>query len=288
MEHLRGVFYSDELLGLATPSQLSKAAGVSLKDARDFIKHQEVHQRFHALSRAKLFIPVVAEKYTYQIDLLFYGTTLIPVLVCVEITSRLLRTAVLRNKTAAVVAHAMSGILKTTDIKAVETDDGSEFKGAFAALLKDKGISHLTYPSTEASNTALSKVERVNGTLRTWLNKLPNAQTKIHEWMPKLEDYYNHRVHSATKVCPADFTDWEGQHNKERLRGFEASRLIDEMYPIGARVRIAKQLDAFAKKSQAKWTKDIYTIVGREGYSFFVDCRTDMVGVGSSAQSKMV
>ena len=198
-EKLRSVFYSDELLGLATPRQLAKVAGVSLNTAKEFIKRQAVHQRFRHISKTKLYIPITGEKWTWQVDLMFFHD--IPVLVCVEITSRLLRTAVLRNKEANTCAEAFRKILSTTTIKAIETDDGGEFKGAFEKLCKEHGISHLTYPSTDASNTALSKVERVNGTLRTWLNKLP-VGPHLHQWMPKLEDYYNHRVHSATGVAP--------------------------------------------------------------------------------------
>lgn len=181
---LRDVFYGDKVLGIGSPQLLAKIAGVSLDKAKDFIKHQEASQRFRKLSRSKLFVPITAEPYTWQLDLMFYGTTLIPILVCVEITSRLLRTAVLRNKEASTVAQAFEKILLDNEVKSIETDDGSEFKGAFAKLLQAKRINHLTYPSTEGSNTALAKVERVNGTLRTWLNKLPNAQTQLHSWVP--------------------------------------------------------------------------------------------------------
>ncbi len=55
-------------------------------------------------------------------------------------------------------------------IVSIESDDGGEFKGAFQRVLDAEGISHLTYPSTSASDTALSKVERVNLTLRKFLN----------------------------------------------------------------------------------------------------------------------
>lgn len=271
MVGLQGAFYGDESLGLASPELLAKIAGVSLEQAEDFIRHQEVNQRFRKLSRSKLFLPITAEPWTWQVDLMFYGTTLIPVLVCVEITSRLLRTAVLRNKEARTVAEAFEQILDTTTIKAIETDDGSEFKGAFAKLLKEKGIEHLVYPSTEASNTALAKVERVNGTLRTWLNKMPNAQTKIYEWMPKLEDFYNSKRHSSTKQAPQSFQGFEQQTTKERIAGRDAMKLIHDTYKIGTRVRIAKKLNVFGKKSQARWNKEVHTITGREGNSFFVD-----------------
>jgi hypothetical protein len=270
METLKDTFYN-ELLGLASPKELAEAAKVSVKEARDFIRKQEVHQVFQKLDKSLFFVPITAKPHTFQVDLMFFGTTLIPVLVCVEITSRLLRTAVLRNKEAATVAQALKRILENTDIQAIETDDGSEFKGAFARLLKEKGIEHLTYPSTEGSNTALAKVERMNGTLRTWLNKLPNAQTQIHSWMPELEEFYNNRIHSSTKQKPARFVGYDQQRQKEELSGLESLKNIAAQYTIGTRVRLARKLSVFGKKSQARWNKQVHTITGREGYNFFID-----------------
>jgi len=55
-EQLRDLFYSDTLLGLATPKQLALAAresGLALTqaEARDFIRKQAVTQRFRPIAR---------------------------------------------------------------------------------------------------------------------------------------------------------------------------------------------------------------------------------------------
>lgn len=272
MERVSDIFYN-QLLGLGSAKELANAAGISIQQAKEFIEHQSVYQQFKKLPRSRYFVPITGDKWTWEIDLMFFKG--VPILVCVEITSRLLRTAVLKNKEAKTCAEAFAHILQDPEIEfeAIENDDGAEFKGEFEKLLKKNGIKHLTYPSTEGSNTAMAKVERVNLTLRTWLNKLPDAYIKLHSWIPELTDYYNHRVHTVTKKAPIDFVDkdWEAQSTKERNKGIAASQLIDFEYPIGARVRLAKHLNIFGKKSQAKWTKEISTITKREGYSFFVE-----------------
>jgi hypothetical protein len=63
-DKLRELFYSDTLLGLATPKQLALAAreaGLALTQAqaRDFIR-KAVTQRFRPIARKRLFVPVMA------------------------------------------------------------------------------------------------------------------------------------------------------------------------------------------------------------------------------------
>ena len=277
MTALREIFYGPEALGIASPAVLAKLAGVTVEEAKHFIQHQDIHQRFSVLDKKSLFVPITAEPWVWQIDLMFYGSQLTPILCCIDITSRLLRTAVLRNKSAQVVADAFARILdEGARVDGVESDDGAEFKGAFAKLLDARKIHHLVYPSTQASDTAMAKVERVNGTLRTWLNKMPNAQRDLHSLVPELTDFYNCKVHSITGLSPDDFVskydeNYKLQDKHEKAFGAEPSQRINEQYQVGTRVRLAKTHGTFGKRSQAKWTKEIHTITGREGYNFTVD-----------------
>jgi len=58
---------------------------------------------------------------------------------------------------------------------------------------------------------------------------------------------------------------------KERANGVRAVKMIEALYPVGAKVRVAVHLNLFEKKSQARWSKELFTIVRREGFSFFVE-----------------
>jgi hypothetical protein len=278
-DKLRELFYSDTLLGLATPKQLALAAresGLALTqaEARDFIRKQAVTQRFRPIARKRLFVPVTASPGTYQIDTLFVKGK--PVIVMIELTSRKIYTAVVKNKTAEVCAAAFKDMLEDIreadePIVSIESDDGGEFKGAFQRVLDAEDISHLTYPSTSASDTALSKVERVNLTLRKFLNKTKYEHLSVA--MPKITEFYNNREHSATKKAPNAFgdADFPAQIVKERARGVQAVKTIERLYPVGAKVRMAVHLNLFEKKSQARWSKELFTVVRREGFSFFVE-----------------
>ena len=156
-------------------------------------------------------------------------------------------------------------------IVSIESDDGGEFKGAFQRVLDAEGISHLTYPSTSASDTALSKVERVNLTLHKFLNK--TKYEHLSAAMPKITEFYDNREHSSTKKTPNAFgeADFAPQIVKARANGVQAVKTIEKLYPVGAKVRVAIHLNQFEKKLQARWSKELFTIVRREGFSFFVE-----------------
>jgi hypothetical protein len=233
-----------------------------------------VTQRFRPIARKRLFVPVTADPGTYQIDALFVKGN--PVIVMIELTSRKVYTAVVKNRTAEVCAAAFKDMLEDIReagelIVSIESDDGGEFKGAFQRVMDAEGISHLTYPSTSASDTALSKVERVNLTLRKFLNN--TKYEHLSTAMPKITEFYNNREHSATKLAPNDFkeADFAPQIVKERAKGVQAFKTIERLYPLGAKVRVAIHLNLFEKKSQARWSKELFAIVRREGFSFFVE-----------------
>jgi hypothetical protein len=85
-----------------------------------------------------LFVPVTASPGTYQIDTLFVKGK--PVIVMIELTSRKVYTAVVKNRTAEVCAAAFKDMLEDIreadePIVSIESDDGGEFKGAFQRVL---------------------------------------------------------------------------------------------------------------------------------------------------------
>ncbi len=111
----------------------------------------------------------------------------------------------------------------------------------------------------------------MNLTLRKFLNKTKYEHLSVA--MPKITEFYNNREHSATKKAPNEFgkADFPAQVVKERARGVHAVKTIERLYPLGAKVRFAVHLNLFEKKSQARWSKELFTIVRREGFSFFVE-----------------
>jgi hypothetical protein len=277
-DRLRDMYYGDDLLGLATASHLAQYArahglDVSLKQARQFINNQESSQRFRPLLRRKYSIPVTGPPGWFQGDLLFYhGKT---ILVVMGIMSRKLYTALLKDKTAKSCALAFRHIVKEIraskdTITALETDSGGEFMGAFKTACKDLGVVQKLYESTLSADTALSKVERVNRTIRQFLNKSPNSANTLSTTLPKVTRFYNNKPHSATGVAPQAFTDYGRQWVREQAQGHDGYLNIKQDFPIGTKVRIALSYNLFQKKTQLRWSKDVYRITKQEGYTFDV------------------
>jgi hypothetical protein len=162
-ERLTELFYDDTLQGLANAAQLRDYAKandvqITLAQAKAFIAAQATAQRFKKRRKAKLFIPITAPPWSYQIDTLKLAGK--SVIVLIEITSRKVYTAVVRDATADSAAEAMTEMIRKirsegNDILLVESDSGGEFAGAFDKMLRKEGVEHYRYPSTDASNTAL-------------------------------------------------------------------------------------------------------------------------------------
>jgi len=227
-EKLRSLFY-DTFSGLATAKELAKEANTTQKVAQAFITKQASVQQFRKVNRKSFFIPITAQPGAYQVDLMFVKRQ--PVLVAIEITSRKVYAAVLKDKTGSTASTEMDEIIRKIKsngdlIDTVESDSGGEFLSKFDAVLKSHGIRHLVYPKTDNKNTSLAKVERVNQTLRGYYEKLKSTigAPSLNEAMYKVTSRYNARVHSSTDTAPNQFKpeDFAPQFNREAVRGLPA------------------------------------------------------------------
>ena len=275
-DRLRSLFY-DTFSGLATAKELAAAARTTQQVAQSFITKQASVQQFRKVDRKSFFIPITAKPGAYQVDLMFVKRQ--PVLVAIEITSRKVYTAVLKDKTGHSASSEMGEIIQkikanNEPINTIESDSGGEFLSKFDAVLKSNGIHHVVYPKTDNKNTSLAKVERVNQTLRGYYEKLKSAvgAPSLGEAMSKVTARYNSRVHSSTDATPNSFKpeDFAPQFNKEAVRGLPARRLANKTFAIGDQVRIARNFDVFEKGSAPTFSKDLYTIYRTEKFSYYV------------------
>jgi len=282
----RELFYSTKNKGLIGFQELYRLAKplnpkVTLKLAKEFVDAQENTQIFKE-PRRDLFNPIVAPDHSYQCDLLFIrdGGKLNPVFVMMEITTRMGFLRAMKDKTAESTAAALQSILDTEqpEIKALEHDDGKEFKGAFEELLQAKNITDVTFPRLENSKTSLGKVERFNLTIRRFWNRSFRGRVRVSEAIPEIQEFYNGRKHSATNRAPEQTTAPE-QIAKVRamdvIRGSEARNNIRKDFKKGVQVRLREDTDVFKKKSEAKWRRKIHTITAVDGVNFQVSDAED-------------
>ena len=292
---LRKLYYQN-LNGFGSAKDLWKLAKtkflkITQKQAKEFLDKQENQQRYKkSAGFGDLFVPVTADNYTYQCDLMFLTPekgdnmkriyVLDPVLVVVEITSRKGYFRSMPDKTAKETAKAMASIIEeiydaNQRIKVIEHDSGSEFIGQeFKRVLMDHDIDSKQYPRAENSKTALSKVERLNGTIRGWWNRYFRGRMNPSEAIPLIQEKYNATKHRTTGQEPQHITtknEYAKVRLEDELRGTEARNNITNNFHVGLQVRLKVPRDVFAKGSEAKWSKGLHTITEQEGYNFKVD-----------------
>ena len=242
--------------------------GFTKEQIADFLSKQEAPQ----LTRQKLpaaYYPIWGEPGTYQGDLVFIDK--VPVLCVIDVNTRYAYAAALRSKEAGSVSDALSAILSTLRYPMVElqTDNGTEFLNAkINRLLKERGVNHTTVEP--GNHEAQGMVERFNQTLRRLITLYANATGLA--WKPVLEhlvDNYNHRVHSALGMAPADATDLDAYADKRAEQYSAAEKQFDRFKP-GDTVRKLLNRGAFDKGAE-RWSHRIYTIERVEQHRFLLD-----------------
>ena len=175
--------YSNALLGAANPKTLKDRAGkigisLTLEQAKNFIRSHQTAQQFRAVNPKPFYVPIVAKPNQYACDLMFVqrGTEKVPILVVEDLTSRHGYARVMPNKTANTTATFFRQVLENIQqngrkVESLEHDAGSEFKGAFRALLNERNIEDIVFPRGNASKTALGRLNVMIRTIRTMLLK---------------------------------------------------------------------------------------------------------------------
>jgi hypothetical protein len=124
-------------------------------------------------------------------------------LTCVDVFTRKLWAYPLESNTSTEVARQLQKFINSYKIlKTIQSDNGNEFKGEFADLLKSKGITHVK--SLPATPTSQAYVERNNGTLKRALYGYKQKTGK--DPLPDLDsfvDSLNLQPNATTGVVPA-------------------------------------------------------------------------------------
>ena len=283
MEQLSDVFYGTLLGSVANPTILRDAAwrqgvDVSLKQATEFLRNQETNQRFKRQNPRPFHIPIIGKNNQYAADLMFFdrGSQNIPILIVQELTSRKAYAVVMANKSAETTLMAFKTILGQVEkdglaIESLEHDSGSEFHGVFKAYLIEHSIEDIEFPRGNASKTALGKLNVFVRTLRTMMER---AETNFGgDWrdlVSELVDVYNNTKSSSTGFAPNDVKTPDHFHfiRADEMARNPSARVKVNALKDGTKVRVLIDTDIFRKGSRPKFSKEIYTITGREGYSF--------------------
>lgn len=219
----KNFFGRDKLYKLA----ISKGLNISRRQIMDWLKDQEIYQRYLKPERAKTIQTTILSKPNKQI-----GIDLIDmqnkeynkykyILTAIDLFSKKAYAQPLKNKTDIETTKAMKKIINSIkgDISSIRSDNGSEYKGEkFINLLKSKNIRQVfSLPYKPQSN---GNIEKFNGTLKKLIN-ISLKTSNSRDWvsiLPKLVDNYNNVVNSTTKKTPNEINEENYKEVHENIK----------------------------------------------------------------------
>ena len=177
-----------------------------------------------------------------------------------DVYSRYLWVFPMTNKRSSSTAEALTKWLKIVKKQHgkiptnLNSDDGSEFKGAFKTVLKKNNIQHYVSVGAEEHHNKQAIIERVHRTLRNMIQRyldVYNTQKYIDD-LPSLIDNYNNTIHSTLKATPKQVIEGK-RKNKQTI---QRAKFI----PIGTKVRTLLKRGVFAKGSKPYFSKAVYIV----------------------------
>ncbi len=154
--------------------------------------------------------------------------------------------------------------------KFIISDDGSEWKGVFDSMLKEK------YPGLERKRTLGGQpdqnglCERANGKLKMLLAK--NKMIHGGDWydnLPRSLNAYNNQYNRMTKFDPSQALDLKTDEEQQELRDnvfkqheeqLQRARQPEQLFKVGDKVRVKLNKGTLGKASTPSWSSTIYTI----------------------------
>ena len=182
----------------------------------------------------------------------------------IDMSSRFIYSQALKNKTEAEVLQAFKKIYKKAQIKAIRSDNGSEFiNKKFKDFLTEKKIKQIFSEAGKPQSNGM--IERSNATIKELIQKSLELNEKF-DWpknLQKLIDNINNSQHRITGFTPNQIQEayekndkgvLEEAYNKELKK--KGSNVSKEIYNVGDFVRIHEPSD----KTRQVWSNEIYEI----------------------------
>ena len=250
------------------------------KDIDAWLKDQEVVQINMRPSKA-LNLKITSPPKTFQIDIMYLkiGTSLKAFLLLVDIMSRKAYTYFISgNPNAVKINEAYMKFLDDVgSIRGVEGDDEFNNK-AFKDLNESKNIRVDTSVSKEnhfAVGNKLGIIDRLTRTLKEGVDEYRDSvenREDLQKMMNSIVDMYNDSPHRALKKRTPN-ESWENV-KEQKDRNMKESMNNDKVFSkvdltSGEPVRVREGKGKF-DKGNAKFTKELFEIHSREGYSYRV------------------
>ena len=243
----------------------------SRRQIAEFLKNQEINQLYHPskgkpkeikssmTTPGKILGMDLVDMQKFQVRGYKY------LLNCIDMSSRYLYSVALKNKTDTEVLNGFKKIYNKSKIRAVRSDNGSEFiNDKFTDYLQKNGIKQILGEASKPQSNGM--VERVNGVIKELIQKALEINEKF-DWernLNKLIDNINNSQHSITGYTPNDIQKafknndkivLNSAHDKELKK--KKSNISREVFEKGDLVRLYTPSD----KTRQSWSNEVYEIV---------------------------
>ena len=281
-EDLKNLFYN-EAAGASKAYFIAKAQEkfkLKKKDIEAWLKDQEVVQVNKKVGKG-LNLKITAKPRTFQIDIMFYkiGQSQKAFLLLVDIMSRKAFCYVISgNPNSSKITDAYTDFLdQVGHVEAIEGD--AEFGSkAFTDMNEEKNIRLDTSVSAEnhfTSGNKLGIIDRLTRTLKENIKKYRDSvgdRGSLQSMINKVVDMYNDAPHRGLKGKTPNQV-W-GDKKEQEKRNMKDTMYNDMVFnklnlETGDDVRVLQGKGRF-QKGNAQFSKDVYEVYDRVGYSYRV------------------
>jgi transposase InsO family protein len=261
MDKLYDIYYDPKTgFGSALKLYLKLNKEVPMSQIKNFLEQQEVYQVHKERRKQPSYSPIMVYSVNDQwqihlIDLSKYsrwnaGYKYLVVLCGIDVFSRkyLLLLVAIKRK-----SNTTDAILDVQTPILIQSDNGTEFLNNNFQRLLTKDVRHITVNVGDHNRQVL--IERFNRTLEPMFAFYQESR-KTNRYVDLLEDIvhnYNHTYHGGIGDTP------ESRYQKNPSSGSTKVKTIDYSIRVGCRVRILIKKQAFHKKYEPTYSKNVYT-----------------------------
>ena len=254
----------------------------SIRTVLRWLSRQRIHQEFGQTRRGGLsdYFKPVKPFHSLSIDLIDFNYKQANfkryVLVVIDNFSRKMFTEALSSKKAEIAAKGMSkifdqisaahGVDTLKQIKYINSDDGSEFKGEFDILLKSMNPPIPRQRTLGGHPEQNGLVERANGKVKMLLAK----QIKINggNWNEHLQpctQSYNNQLVRTTKYTPNEALNLREEDWNKLIENVAKEQTFSvvvqkDIFKVGDSVRIKLNKSSLGKSSTPSWSDKVHTV----------------------------
>eukprot|EP00733_Pompholyxophrys_punicea_P001101 Pompholyxophrys_punicea_v1_NODE_480_length_1864_cov_10.111664.p1 type:complete len:385 gc:universal NODE_480_length_1864_cov_10.111664:1756-602(-) len=264
--------YSDPEKGLTSVQTLQKRLQsdgiyVSQTDIKNILKNSEAYSlqrpQQKNFERRRVFVSKKDDQWAADLadmsNIAKYNDDVKFLLIVIDIFTKFAWVRTLKNKEPATVKKAFLEIMESSGRKPKKfwADDGSEFKGSFANLLKDYNIERIIARGQHKASVA----ERFNRTLKEKMYKYFNANRtwRYVDVLQSLLNNYNNTIHSSIKMTPTEASQTKAEIVYKNLyENIPTGK--KPKFQVGDFVRIPIKRKTFQKGYEGLWSVQVYLI----------------------------